>query len=172
MNNEGMGISSIARILDIPKSSVMRIILRAESKIQKPDLKECHQEYEIDELRTFIGNKKNECWVCYAINRKTKKIVDFIVGRRTKENIKKVVRSVLNLSPTKVYTDKLNIYPGLIYHKLHSTARRKTNHIERMNLTVRTHLKRLSYKTICFSKSASMLSACLKLYFWGNGECY
>ncbi|MDL2326931.1 IS1 family transposase [Bacteroidales bacterium OttesenSCG-928-A14] len=32
------------------------------------------------------------------------------------------------------------------------------------NLTLRTHLKRLSRKTICFTRSVEMLSSCLKLY--------
>ncbi|HEX2845848.1 MAG TPA: IS1 family transposase [Chitinophagaceae bacterium] len=40
------------------------------------------------------------------------------------------------------------------------------NHIERNNLNLRTHLKRLSRRTICFSKSITMLEACLKIYFW------
>src|SRR5690606_14726568 len=115
--------------------------------------KEYHQEYEIDELRTFVGSKKKECWVCYAINRKTKQVIDFITGRRTKENIEWVVKRVLALSPSRVYTDRLNIYPGLIPKRIHSVKFRQTNHIERMNLTLRTHLKRLSYRTLCYSKS-------------------
>ncbi|HAD97189.1 MAG TPA: IS1 family transposase [Cryomorphaceae bacterium] len=166
LNNEGMGVRSISRVLDIPKTTVSRILLSVSQKLKAPIFTEQGHEYEVDELRTFFGSKKNECWICYAINRKTKRIIDFIVGRRTKENIAKVVRRVLSLSPTKIYTDRLNIYPGLIPKKLHFTQFRQTNHIERMNLTLRTHLKRLSYKTICYSKSIAMLTACLKIYFW------
>lgn len=40
----------------------------------------------------------------------------------------------------------------------------KLNRKERMNLTLRTHLKRLIRRGICFSRSAVMLDACLKLY--------
>ncbi|HMW09684.1 MAG TPA: transposase, partial [Bacteroidia bacterium] len=32
---------------------------------------------------------------------------------------------------------------------------------------LRTHLKRLNRRTICFTRSAIMLFACLKIYFWG-----
>ncbi|MBN9294195.1 MAG: transposase, partial [Flavobacteriia bacterium] len=49
-------------------------------------------------------------------------------------------------------------------HKIH---RRCTNHIERQNLNLRTHLKRLNRKTICYSKSLMMLLAVVKIYFWG-----
>jgi insertion element IS1 protein InsB len=36
LNNEGLGISSIGRILQIPKASVQLLILRAAAKIVKP----------------------------------------------------------------------------------------------------------------------------------------
>jgi insertion element IS1 protein InsB len=44
--------------------------------------------------------------------------------------------------------------------------RYSTNHIERFNLTLRTHLKRLNRRTICFSRSLVLLNAILKIYFW------
>jgi IS1 family transposase len=58
-------------------------------------------------------------------------------------------------------------YRFLIAKKLHSTCLHATNHIERKNLTIRTHLKRLNRKTICFSRSLVLLTAILKIYFWG-----
>jgi len=162
----GVGLRSISRLLSIPKSTVSRILLKEGSKLSKPNNFEIGEEYEVDELRTFVGSKDNECWVCYAINRNTKQVIDFIVGRRTKQNLKKIIDSLLQLYPKRVYTDKLNSYPGLVPQALHSTRFRGTNYIERNNLTLRTHLKRLNKKTICYSKSAEMLSTCLALYFW------
>ena len=49
---------------------------------------------------------------------------------------------------------------------IHKRFQYCTNKIERMNLTLRTHIKRLSRKTICFSKSEKYLEAHLKIYFW------
>ena len=66
LNNEGCGISSISRLLQITKSSVQRIIIRIASKIQIPVNNEYNQTYEIDGLRTYCGNKTNECWIMYA----------------------------------------------------------------------------------------------------------
>ena len=80
LNNEGMGVRSISRVLDIPKTTVSRILLSVSQKLKAPLFREQYQEYEVDELRTFVGSKKNECWICYAINRKTKRVIDFIVG--------------------------------------------------------------------------------------------
>uniref|UniRef100_UPI0038B502E2 IS1 family transposase n=1 Tax=Tenacibaculum singaporense TaxID=2358479 RepID=UPI0038B502E2 len=49
---------------------------------------------------------------------------------------------------------------------MHKRFQYCTNRIERMNLNLRTHIKRLSRKTICFTKNQKYLEAHLKIYFW------
>jgi len=90
LNNESCGIRSISRLLQITKSSVQRLICKMSMQIKKPVSEEENQTYEIDELRTYCGNKNNECWIIYGINKTTGKIIDFIVGKRTKINIKQL----------------------------------------------------------------------------------
>ncbi|MFD0963206.1 IS1 family transposase [Pseudofulvibacter geojedonensis] len=119
-------------------------------------------------MRVIVGNKQREAWVIYAINRYTKRIINFAVGRRTKRNISKVTKSVLQLNPKKVFTDGLMIYKSLIPKNKHNTRKKNTTIIERNNLTLRTDLKRLSRKTICYSKNFEMLESVVKLYFWGD----
>jgi IS1 family transposase len=67
----------------------------------------------------------------------------------------------------RIYTDKLRQYKTLIPAAIHRTTNRGTNHIERNNLTIRTHIKRLARRTICFSRKIAMLHSVLKIYFWG-----
>lgn len=165
---EGVGISSIGRLLSLPKASVQRRIERSAGQIKVPVYQESKQVYEVDELYTYIGRKSNPCYIMYAINRKTKQVIDFVCGARNKENIDKIIKRLLSLSPKRIYTDKLNIFAALIPATLHRTFQYRTNAIERKNLTIRTHLKRLSRKTICYSKSKKMLEACFKLYVWGR----
>ncbi|WP_409070947.1 IS1 family transposase [Flavobacterium sp.] len=38
--------------------------------------------------------------------------------------------------------------------------------MERKNLSLRTHLKRLNRRSICFSKNLIILNAVLRIYFW------
>jgi IS1 family transposase len=128
---------------------------------------ETKQVYELDEVYTYIGKKTNPCYIIYAINRTTKQVIDYICGSRNKANIDKIVQTLLSLSPKRIYTDKLNIFSTLIPGHLHQTFQYRTNCIERKNLTLRTHLKRLNRKTICYSKSKEMLDACFRLYAWG-----
>lgn len=166
LNNEGVGINSISRILSIPKVSVQRRIERMKKDRPKPVFTESGQVYEVDELYTYVGRKSHPCYIVYAINRKTKQVIDFVCGARNKENIEKVIRKLLDLSPKRIYTDRLNIFASVIPGCFHRTFQYRTNHIERKNLTLRTHLKRLSRKTICYNKSEAMLEACFRLYIW------
>lgn len=70
----------------------------------------------------------------------------------------------------RIYTNELRQYKYLISPEIHRTTHRGTNHIERNNLTIHTHIKRLTRRTICFSRKAIMFYAILKIYFWGGPE--
>ncbi len=126
------------------------------------------KEYEVDEMRTYIGNKKRLYWVVYALRRDTKEVIDFKVGKRNSKTLQRVLDTVQLSEPKKVHTDRLSLYKNLIPTVLHCTHQYNINHIERKNLSIRTHLKRLAKKTICFSRSKEMLEACLSIYFWGT----
>lgn len=165
LNNEGVGICGIARITGISKANVINKIKSIASKIKLPAIIEDQQEYEMDELVTYIKNKKDAYYIIIAINKVSKQVIDFTIGKRTKENINKVLERIKKLNPKRIFTDKLNIYAALIEKSIHCTTLYTINHIERFNLTLRTHLKRLTRKTICFSKSKIMLERCLLLYF-------
>jgi IS1 family transposase/transposase-like protein len=164
---ESNGTRSIGRILEISGTTVTKRILRIAGKIQKPAVPK-GKVFEADELKTYCGKKTRERWIIYAIRTDTKEVVDFRIGRRTKKNIGCVMQTLLLSGAIKIYTDGLDSYRYLIPGKIHSRRGHKTNHIERKNLSLRTHLKRLSRKTICFSRSAALLEACTKIYFWGK----
>jgi insertion element IS1 protein InsB len=167
-NNEGLGIRSIARLTHSNVSYIVRSLLGIAKKIVPPIVSEYGASYEIDEIQTYIGKniQSNYTWITYAINQRTKAVITFIVGRRTKENLKAVTNKVLALKPKSIYTDGLIIYRSLIDKAIHKVQRFKINHIERKNLTLRTHLKRLNRRTICYSRSLAMLHACLTIYFY------
>jgi IS1 family transposase len=168
LNNIGVGISGISSFTGMSKANVIKKIKTLSSGIVFPKIEEANQEYEVDELCTYVKSKKNRCYITYAMNKRTRRIIAFIVGARTKDNISKVIMKLKELKPKKIYTDKLNIYPALIDKDIHGMNAYKINHIERFNLTLRTHLKRLSRKTICFSRSIEMLENCLRLYIYKN----
>lgn len=169
---EGLSMRGIARIMNIALSTVIRKIREAGEILSKPVRWVSRHVYEIDELWTFVGKKSNEVWVMYAFDRTAKEVVNFQVGARTKENLRTLTDQAMQENPKRICTDGLNVYPNLIPAVLHSVGLSHTRHIERHNLNLRMHLKRLSRKTICYSKSKEMLEACLKIYFWGGSVAH
>lgn len=163
---EGCGIRSISRILKISKNTVLSRIIYIGNNIKPKLFAKLGCKFELDEIWTFIGKKDNVTWITYVLERESKNVIDFFVGRKTMENIKPLINKVLLLNPKTIYTDKLNIYPPLIPKEIHKRFQYCTNIIERNNLTKRNHIKRLSRKTICFSRSVIILNAILKIYFW------
>jgi insertion element IS1 protein InsB len=126
--------------------------------------------FEVDELWTYIGRKEDEYWIAYALNRQTRQVVDFIIGKRTKATLKELIDRLLLLNPKIIRTDRLTVCRRIIPKAIHRSGSYCINWIERKNLTIRTHLKRLSRRTICFNRSAVMLESCLKLYFWQDNS--
>lgn len=121
----------------------------------------------MDELLTYVKSKNKTVWLAYAIDKTTKQVVSFNIGARTNKTLNVVIKTLLHSEPKSIYTDKLKNYQYLIPNTIHRTTFYGTNHIERKNLSLRTLLKRLQRRTICFSKSIAMLRACVGLHFFG-----
>jgi IS1 family transposase len=163
---EGCSVRGVSRVLKISKDTVLSRMQKISKQILKPSFRRLGYTYEIDEMWSFIGNKKNILWITYVLEKETGSIIDFHLGRKTKETLSPLIDKVLLLNPRRIYTDRLNIYPSLIPKEIHKRFQYCTNKIERMNLNLRTHIKRLSRKTICFSRNQKNLEAHLKIYFW------
>lgn len=167
LTKEGVGIRSSSRILQVSPSTILRRILKIARNLRRPFLPVVRKTYEVDELFTYVRRKDNRICIVYSFEKETRTVVDIVVGRRNKTNLSKVISTLLLSDAAKIITDKLPIYKELIPATKHSTKFRGINCIERMNLNLRTHLKRLNRKTICYSKSMAVLLAVVKIYFWG-----
>ena len=167
LNRETCGISSISRLLKISKTTVIKRIKQLSKQVGKPLIYK-GKTYEVDELKTYVGNKKRgEHWVCLAVERQTGNVVDISVGRRTKKTLGKVLDTLKLSEAKKVYTDGLDIYRSLLPKETHKVRPYHINKVERKNLDLRNCLKRLTRKTICYSKSRAMLEASVRLCLWG-----
>jgi insertion element IS1 protein InsB len=62
------------------------------------------------------------------------------------------------------YTDDWGAYERHLEPVLHTVGKRNTQRIERKHLTLRTRIKRLARKTICFSKSVLMHDLVIGLF--------
>ena len=166
LTKEGLGIRSTARVLQLSTTTLLKRIIKIARSLTSPQLIN-GRIYEVDEMRTYLRNKNNVLWIAYALERKTKSVVSFAIGRRTKRTLQNVISTLQLSNPKKIYTDGLKQYKSIIDKNIHFVTRFGTNHIERKNLSIRTHLKRLNRKTICYSKSFSVLMCIMRIYFWG-----
>ena len=162
---ESVGIRGIGRFLGIAAGTVLARIERLANAMERPSTLTDQDCFEVDELWTYIGRKENEHWVAYALNQQ-RKVVDFVVGKRTVSTLRQLTDRLLGSGVKKIKTERLTHYQKLIPEERHHRSAYGINHIERKNLTLRTHLKRLGRRTICFSRKLSMLENCLRIYFW------
>ncbi|MBV7268061.1 hypothetical protein KCG49_02505 [Winogradskyella sp. WHY3] len=114
-----------------------------------------------------MANGKFQNWLTYSIEQKTRAVIGFCVGSNSIENIKLIIGKLLLLKPQKNYTDRLPLSRNLIPRHIHKVFQYFTNRIERKNLALRTHIKRLFRKTIYYSKKEKYLEAYLRIYYWG-----
>lgn len=111
---------------------------------------------ELDEVWTFVGNKKNRVWVWFVQCKRTRQIIAWMPGERDIVTARDVWAKV----PTQYreclcFADGLEAYAHAIPpEQLHQqTKKEHTNHLERFNATLRGRVGRLTRKTLSFSKS-------------------
>jgi len=166
LTKEGVGIRSTARLLNISPATVLRKILIIAEGIEIPQVPRDLSRIQVDELHTFVQKKNKEVCVIFSWDQALKRVLSLAIGTRSKANLRKVIHPLLEAEVESINTDGYSGYRGVVPKKKHTTFKRRNNGIERQNLNLRTHLKRLNRRTICFSKSVVMLLAVVKIYFW------
>lgn len=93
-------------------------------------------------------------------------MVAFVFGRRTHRTFQQL-RNLLkehSIRVKKWFTDDWWAYFDLLKPKKHQTGKRNTQKLERKHLDLRTRIKRLARRTICFSKSEIMHDTTIGLF--------
>jgi insertion element IS1 protein InsB len=91
------------------------------------------------------------------------KVLGFVCGRRTNTTGKALWQQIKHL-PTMGYgTDLQKAYENFIPQAKHYAGKTFTTQIESLNCRLRHYLARLHRKTLCYSKSKTMLEVSLKL---------
>ncbi|MDC9623944.1 IS1 family transposase [Xenorhabdus sp. XENO-7] len=144
------GIRDTARVLNVGINTVK---LEPRQVTTRPLAgSEIHIICEIDEQWSFVGNKKNQRWLWYAWEPNQKQIIAHVFGDRSKKTLEKLLALLASFEIQYYCTDNYAVYDCLP-ERTHLRGKKFTQRIERMNLTLRTRIKRLNRKTICYSKS-------------------
>ena len=119
---------------------------------------------ELDEQWSYVGGKSNQRWLCLALNHHNSEILAYTFGDRTDIACNQLKQLLAPFNITKYFTDGLGAYQRLLPHEQHEEGKRNTQKIERKFLTLRTRIKRLARRTICFSKSELMHDTIIGLF--------
>ena len=121
-------------------------------------------EAEVDEMWSFVGTKKAPRWLWHAIDHHTGTVLAYVFGRRQDEGFVALQRLLEPFGITRYYTDHWGAYERHLVPEGHCPGKRNTQQIERKHLTLRTRIKRLVRKTICFSKSTQLHDIVIGLF--------
>jgi insertion element IS1 protein InsB len=113
-------------------------------------------EAELDEQWSYVGKKSQQRWLWYAVDHATNTILAYVFGKRKDDVLLELKSLLAPFNITQYFTDDWGAYQRHLNPYQHTVGKRNTQKIERKNLNLRTWIKRLDRRTICFSKSEIM----------------
>jgi insertion element IS1 protein InsB len=119
---------------------------------------------EVDEMWSFVGSKNQQRWLWHAIDHYTGQVLADVFSAREEQVFWKLKALLRPFGIRRFYTDGWGAYRCHIDPDQHTVGKQYTQKIERKHTTLRTRMKRLARKTICFSKSIQMHDLVIGLF--------
>ncbi|WP_155963373.1 IS1 family transposase [Enterobacter sp. BIDMC 29] len=155
----GAGVRDTARTLKIGINTVIHTFKKLAPK-QITSSPVAHADValicELDEQWSFVGSKARQHWLWYAYNTKTGGVLAYTFGPRTDETCRELLALLTPFTIGMLTSDNWGSYDREVLQDKHLTGKIFTQRIERNNLTLRTRIKRLARRTICFSRSVEL----------------
>lgn len=134
------------------------------------------EEAELDEMWSFVQSKKQQRWLWHAYSlregfandHRSGQVLAYVLAPPVDTALTKLKQLLAPFGIEQFYTDDWGAYQRLLDPDTHVTGKANTQKIERKHLTLRTRIKRLARRTICFSKSVSMHDTVIGLFI----NCY
>ena len=161
----GAGIRTISKSLLVSTKTVFRILIQAKVNLNPKKIK--YEKIIIDELWSYVQNKKNKQWVIYAICAETKEIIGYVLGKRNISTVKKLKKifKEKKLIISEICFDNWAAFKKVFRDANVSVGKKFTNLIEGINCYLRHNISRLGRKTCRFSKNLENHIKHLELIF-------
>ena len=108
---------------------------------------------ELDEMWSFVQSKAHPRWLWHAIDPPTGTVLGYVCGRRLDDVFLRLQQLLEPFGITKVYTDGWGAYERHLAAEQHQVGKENTQRIESKPIKLRTRMKRLVCRTLCFSKT-------------------
>lgn len=120
----------------------------------------------VDESWSFVQAKKHPRWLWWVEEAASGQVVAFVFGRRTHQTFRRLLSLLesAQIAVNKWITDAWWAYFDCLDQDLRIESKALLQSLERKHLTLRTRIKRLARKTICFSKSVVVHDTIIGLF--------
>ena len=174
----GSGIRNTARVLRISPTTVIAVLKKARAlRHAHPALVPplCSRASTVrvrpkraaamEEMWSSVGAKATARWLWHAIDHHTGRVLAYVLGTRQDAVFLKLYALLAPFGITPYYTDKAGVYRRHLPPAQHTGGKLSMQKIEGKHLTLRTRLKRLARKTLCFSRSCVMPDLVIGVYY-------
>ena len=151
MLTRGSGIRDIAYVLRISTGCVLRVLVSQANLTFSPKHKVYHK-VQVDELYSFVQNKKKKVWILYAYCAQTDEILALTMGKRNKKTVKDLYKRLKGINVNFWCTDAWKAFKEVLPKESHLIGKQFTKAIEGVNTSLRNACKRLIRRTTAFSK--------------------
>jgi insertion element IS1 protein InsB len=119
---------------------------------------------ELDEMWSYVGKKAEPRWLWHAIDHASGTVLAYVFGRRQDTVFLQLKVLLEPFEIRRFYTDGWGAYERRIDPKQHAVGKQHTQTIESKHINLRTRIKRLVRRTICFSKMTTMHDLVIGLF--------
>jgi insertion element IS1 protein InsB len=119
---------------------------------------------ELDEMWSYVRSKTNPRWLWHAIDHHTGKVLAYVFGRRQDTVFLELKVLLEPFGITRYFTDGWGAYERHVEAEQHTVGKAHTQKIESKHINLRTRIKRLVRRTICFSKTEHMHDLVIGLF--------
>jgi insertion element IS1 protein InsB len=119
---------------------------------------------ELDELWSYVGKKAHQHWLWHAIDHHTGRVLADGFGRRQDDVFLRLKALLEPFGITRYDTDGWGPYERHVNAEHHTVGKEHMQRIESKHINLRTRIKRLVRRTICFSKTERMHELVIGLF--------
>ncbi len=113
---------------------------------------------------SYVGNKENQRWLWHAIDHHRGEVLAYGFGSHEDAMFLELKKLLAPFGITTFYPDDWGAYERHLPATQRVVGKANTQKIERKHLTLRTRIKRLVRRTICFSKLDKMHDIVIGLF--------
>ncbi len=141
------------RVTDIHHTTMLHWVREAGLPLpDAPQSEEIPEITDLDELQTFVGNKRNQLWIGSAVNHKQAGILAWTLGNRSAQTFKPLWLIVKCWQCFFDVTDGWSVYPMFIEDGDHIVSKTYMTRVAGENTRLSHYLARLHRSSLCYSK--------------------